>query len=204
MSWFLGLAKRIYPRCLWVLPRDKAVYLTFDDGPHPVATPIVLQTLKKHNVKATFFCVGNNIKAYPKLYEAILFAGHTVGNHTFNHENGWNTSSKNYLNSVLATRTLCPSTLFRPPYGKISIRQRKQILKLNFKIIMWSWISQDYNNNITNQKILNSLSRVTPGDILVFHDNDKTSHRIGNLIEHTIDYLKAKNFTLEPINEHEI
>lgn len=204
MTWINFATKLFYPGCIWKIPKGKTVYITFDDGPNPNATPIVLDVLKKHKINATFFCVGENIVNHPSIFSNILENGHAVGNHTFSHENGWKTSINNYLKSVQETSLLMSNHLFRPPYGRFTRKQRKMLIQNNYKIIMWSWISQDYKMNRSNESILNSLRKVKSGDILVFHDNEKTAERIGSLIDETILYLKEKNFNIETIKENEI
>lgn len=204
MSWFTGALKVVYPKCVWSIDKEDRVFLTFDDGPDPTATPLVLNVLKKHQVKATFFCVGKNVVAHPKLFGQIVNDGHAIGNHTFNHENGWTTPLNTYLDSISETSTLFNTMLFRPPYGKITAKQRRYILKRNLQIIMWSWMSHDYLSNRTNTCILRSLKRVKGGDILVFHDNHKTAARIEELIDKTITYLKENQLIFDTLKPHEI
>ena len=119
----------LYPSLTWHKSRkEKSVYLTFDDGPIPVVTPFVLNTLKNFNARATFFCIGDNAAKFPDLYSDLISSGHTVGNHTFNHLKGWNTANKDYLSNIAKCSELIPSNLFRPPYGKI----KKSLGKVGF------------------------------------------------------------------------
>ena len=112
--WWL---KKIYPHRLWqVATKEKIIYLSFDDGPHPVVTPFVLDELKKYNAKATFFCIGKNVVDYPVLYNKIIDEGHQVGNHTQHHLNGWKTNNETYLSDVALAAKNIQSNLFRPPY----------------------------------------------------------------------------------------
>ena len=120
--------RALYPNCTWKIPsKEKVIYISFDDGPHPEATPFVLAALKKFNAKATFFCIGNNVLKHPNVYESILLQGHQVGNHTYDHLNGWKTETPTYIENIKDATNLIESNLFRPPYGRIT---RKQIKKL--------------------------------------------------------------------------
>ena len=136
--------KKLYPNCVWDIPtKEKILYLTFDDGPHPTITPFVLQQLKKYNAKATFFCIGKNVAAHQNLYATIIEQGHTVGNHSYDHLNGWKTDTAHYIQNIKLAGKLIQSNLFRPPYGRIT---RSQIHKIKAdktlpqKIIMLSLI----------------------------------------------------------------
>src|SRR5688572_30076242 len=148
--WWL---KRIYSSYIWsVQTKEKIIYLSFDDGPHPVATPFVLDELKKYNAKATFFCIGKNVLAEPAIYKRILDEGHSIGNHTHNHFNGWKTKDEIYLDDVKEAGKFIDSTLFRPPYGRITLFQAKNISsalnRRDVKIIMWDVISGDFDESL--------------------------------------------------------
>ena len=142
-----------YPSFLWEMPKgEKKLYITFDDGPHPTITPQVLEILKKFNAKATFFCVGNNVKKYKETFELIKKEGHSVGSHTFNHERGWKTKTKDYVNSVKEACNLIKSPLFRPPHGRIKFSQVRALNKKfrisesqNLRIVAWTVISYDWD-----------------------------------------------------------
>ena len=168
----------LFPKNLtWEIPtNEKIIYLTFDDGPHPVATPFVLDELKKYNAKATFFCIGKNVEAYPDIYKRILTEGHRVGNHTHNHLNGRKTDNKLWLNNVKEAAKWIDSDLLRPPYGKIRPFQVQllQNAKPPFKIVMWTVLSADFDRSITPEKCFSFVKRKTkPGSIIVFHDSGK-------------------------------
>jgi peptidoglycan-N-acetylglucosamine deacetylase len=159
---------------IWnVETEEKVIYLTFDDGPVQDVTPWVLHTLERYNAKATFFCVGNNVEQNPSIYNMILAKGHTVGNHTYNHLNGWRSPVEEYTEDVMKCNEVVPSTLFRPPYGRIK-RSQVQELKDKFTIIFWSVLSGDFDAAISPEKCLNNAVTCSrPGSIVVFHDSIK-------------------------------
>ena len=179
--WWL---KKIYSSYLWsVDTKEKNVYLTFDDGPHAVATPFVLDQLKHYNAKATFFCIGKNVLAEPQIYRRILDEGHAVGNHTHHHLNGWKTENELYLADVNEAGKYIDSILFRPPYGRITSFQAKNInvalKKNNVKIIMWDVISGDFDESLTGEQCLqNVILNATNGSIIVMHDSQKAFTRL--------------------------
>lgn len=158
-----------------ILTKEKQLYLSFDDGPHETATPFVLDSLKQYNAKATFFCIGKNVKAYPNIYERILNEGHATGNHTYNHLDGWKTKNDLYVNDIADAAKYINSKLFRPPYGKIPPFVSKMLRKkLDYKIIMWHILSGDFDKKLSPQKCLeNVLLNAKPGSIIVFHDRKK-------------------------------
>ena len=174
--WWL---KRIYPNRVWhINTNEKIIYLSFDDGPHPVATPFVLDELKKHNAKATFFCIGKNVVSFPAIYKRILDEGHSVGNHTQNHLNGWQTNTDTYLADVAEASNHINSYLFRPPYGRIKTAQVKGVIKSlrneSAKIVMWDVLSGDFDESLSKENCLkNLIDNAKPGSIIVFHDSEK-------------------------------
>jgi peptidoglycan-N-acetylglucosamine deacetylase len=174
--------KKLFPNSIWDMPQsNKSLYLTFDDGPHPAITPFVLDELKKYNAKATFFCIGKNVVENPLIFDRILREGHAVGNHTYNHLNGWRTSKTDYLQNVQEAAKYIDSDLFRPPYGRISSTQRRNLLMLEkpFKIIMWSILSGDFDKNITPEQCCNNvLKNAESGSIIVFHDSEKACEKL--------------------------
>lgn len=182
----------IYPRRTWgFLPSPDSIYLTFDDGPHPEITPFVLDELKKRNMQATFFCVGENVKKYPEIFQRILDEGHQVGNHTMRHENAHKVSATNYLNSIQEASQWIPSNLFRPPYGRLSPALARKISK-NYQVIMWTWLSYDFDLNLSVSAILQKAEQIKPGDILVLHDNAKLKEKQGELLPLFLDLLISK------------
>jgi peptidoglycan/xylan/chitin deacetylase (PgdA/CDA1 family) len=198
--------KRFFSGFVWDMPHTgKTVYLTFDDGPNPEVTPWVLDLLKEHNIKATFFCIGDNIRKHPGFVYQIVTAGHVVGNHTYNHLNGWKTGETSYISNFLKCQAMIyrstphhmePVKLFRPPYGKIKSAQAKAIRKLGYKIIMWDVLSADFDQAITPQKCLsNVVDNVRPGSIIIFHDSIKASVNLRYALPAAITRLKEEGYT---------
>jgi peptidoglycan/xylan/chitin deacetylase (PgdA/CDA1 family) len=189
---------------VWDMPaKQKELYLTFDDGPHETATPFVLDQLRKYNAKATFFCIGKNVRAYPRIYQRILEEGHAVGNHTFDHLNGWKTKNELYINNIIEAAKYIDSKLFRPPYGKISPFALKPVRKkLGYKIIMWSILSADFDENLSPQKCAAYvLLSAKPGSIIVFHDSTKAWKRMSYALPETLDHFAANGFCFKTINK---
>lgn len=190
----------IFPRRTWGFSRKKnAVYLTFDDGPQEFITPWVLDLLKEKKIQATFFCVGNNIINQPEIVTRIKLEGHIIANHSMNHENGLKTNSKAYFNSIESVGVLLDNNLFRPPYGRLSSFQSIHLSK-KYKIIMWSWLSYDFDRAVSIEKILQKAKKqIKAGDIIVFHDNIKTFDRLQLLLPEVIAIIKSKNLSFELI-----
>lgn len=191
----------------WVLPRlrwrfsvsEQIVFLTFDDGPNPEITPFVLDLLKQYNWKATFFCVGQNIEKHPELFQRVLSEGHAIGNHTMKHLNSIKTDKETYLNSFREFERVYSSRLFRPPYGRIKPSVAKEISKTH-QIIMWSWLSYDYDLTVSNGRILDEAKRIRQGDILVLHDNAKITERQKRLLPQLFEQLQKRGFRSEVIS----
>ena len=194
--------RTIFPNKTWGFSRiNNAVYLTFDDGPDPVVTTWVLDLLKENEIKATFFCVGENVQKNPDIYKRIVTEGHAVGNHSMNHIKGIKSSVTEYLHSVDEAGKFIDSKLFRPPYGRISIRQTKHIKK-RYKIIMWSWLSYDFDRTVPIKTVLEKAERqIKAGDILVFHDNPKTMDRLQELLPSIIQMINKKGLNFYRIDE---
>lgn len=189
----------IFPRKIWGVSSSNKVYLTFDDGPTTNLTSWILNELEKENIKATFFCVGENAKQYPQLMDEMMSRGHTVGNHTMRHENGNKTSKEEYLKSIEEAEPFTSTTLFRPPYGRLPINYIKPIRK-KYKIIMWSWLSYDYDQKVSEEKIIAKANKIKAGDILVLHDNSKVENRLKIILPQIIKIVNDKGLQFEVIN----
>ncbi len=194
----------LYPSLIWRGSADeKTVFLTFDDGPVPGPTESVLETLDSFKIKATFFCIGENIRKHPAVFQKVLSNGHAIGNHTYNHVNGWKTPSSEYeKNTLLCTEEIKQHTgvqpqLFQPPYGRIS---RKQIsaLKTIYSIIMWDVLSFDYNPKLNQNKALkNTIDATRPGSIVVFHDSHKAENNVNYLLPRFIESCLEQGFRFD-------
>lgn len=199
------LLKRFFASLTWQIPgSEKNLYLTFDDGPHPTATPFILDQLNRVGAKASFFCLGKNVAAYPDLLERILDEKHTVGNHTYNHLNGWKTSDKIYYEDIAKAARLIDSDLFRPPYGKITPFQIKLLQNkkayVPSSIIMWSLLSGDFDEKLSPQKCYqNILLNAKSGDIIVFHDSQKAWERLQFALPRVLDHFSAGGFSFKPL-----
>ena len=200
--WWL---KKLYPQRLWSMTtKEKFIYLTFDDGPHPIATPFVLDVLKKYNAKATFFCIGKNVVAYPDIYSRILKEGHQVGNHTQNHPNGWKTETGAYLDNVAEASIYIKSNLFRPPYGRIKQAQAKGISDAikdkSATIVMWDVLSGDFDEALSGEQCLkNVVTHSNQGSIIVFHDSEKAFPRLKSTLPATLEFFAAKKYDFRAI-----
>ncbi|MCB0467871.1 MAG: polysaccharide deacetylase family protein [Aequorivita sp.] len=191
----------LYPERIWAFSRSSnSVFLTFDDGPIPELTPWVLDELKKHNAKATFFCIGENIQKHPEIFQRILSEGHSVGNHTFNHLKGTKTETSKYIENILIAEKLIDSKLFRPPYGKITSKQAKILQSKGFKIVMWDIISYDYDATISEEKCLqNVLKNIKPGCIVVFHDSIKAEKNLRFVLQKVLEIISERGWKCNPI-----
>jgi peptidoglycan-N-acetylglucosamine deacetylase len=195
------LFRTVFPKYIWRIPINKpTIYLTFDDGPVPNATEFVLKTLSKYQIKATFFCIGENVVKYPTLFNEILSNGHSIGNHTMNHLNGWNTDNQIYIENFRACAEVVPKTnLFRPPYGKIKKKQANSILQ-GSQIIMWDVISGDFSLDISPKECLEkSIQYTEPGTIIVFHDSEKAYKNMSFALPQYIEHFLERGYRFEPI-----
>ncbi len=184
----------------WELPaRAGEIFLTFDDGPIPEITPQVLDILKQYQAKATFFCVGDNVLKHPDVYQQVLEAGHTTGNHTFHHLNGWKTPLIEYLADIEKCSQLVKSSLFRPPYGRIK-PSYIQSIKPDYQIIMWSVLSGDFDVDSSPEKVLdNALQHTTDGSIVVFHDSLKAADRLFYALPGFLKHFSDKGYKFSAI-----
>lgn len=192
-----------YPSLLWHVPvKDKILYLTFDDGPIPEVTPWVLEELKKRNVKATFFCIGDNVRKHPTIFQSIRENGHTTGNHTYHHLNGWDTADKKYSEDIELANKLISSRLFRPPYGKIRISQISA-LKKKYRIVMWDVLSKDYDTNLNGEQCYQRVIKsALPGSVIVFHDSLKAQDRLRLALPKVMDDFIKMGYTFAALPEN--
>ncbi len=197
--------RKLIPGAVWRLPqKEKTVYLTFDDGPIPEVTPWVLDLLRKYNIKATFFCVGDNVRKHPEVFKMLVSAGHSVGNHTFNHLQGFKVKSDKYVENVELADAYIRSNLFRPPHGHLRIRQGTRLSK-KFRFVMWDVITRDYNRKLSGEYVLNVVKRYARnGSIIVFHDSIKAEKNMKYALPRAIEFLLSEGYKFEKITEEEI
>ena len=191
-----SILQRLYPcgKCRV----GKAVYLTFDDGPIPEVTPKVLEILDRYGVKATFFMVGENIDKHPEVFEMVVKGGHAIGNHTYNHMKGWKFSTAEYIANV--QKFPKETKLFRPPYGRTWVWQRKAVKKLGYEIYLWDVLTRDYNPRRTPEAMLRQIQRQTrPGSIINFHDSVKSNERMLEVLPKAIEWLLANGYELKTL-----
>lgn len=191
----------LFPGAVWRLPdsHKKVAYITFDDGPVPEVTPEVLSILDRHEVKATFFVVADNVRRYPRLFDEIRRRGHSFGNHTMHHIQGVKVSADDYFEDVRLASDIVPSSLFRPPHGLMRLSQLNGIKK-NFTVVMHDVVTRDYNSRISPGKVLDNVRRyVRPGSIIVFHDSLKSMKNVLAALEPSIVWLKQNGYELRPI-----
>jgi peptidoglycan/xylan/chitin deacetylase (PgdA/CDA1 family) len=197
------LLKKLYPNLIWnIRPATRCIYLTFDDGPIPIVTPFVLNILKKHNAKATFFCIGDNVSKHTDIFEQVKTDGHAIGNHTFNHLKGWITDNTIYLNNFLQADKLLDTSLFRPPYGRIKRAQIKLLKKARpeLKIIMWDVLSGDFDINLSPEACLkNVLKHTEAGSIIVFHDSLKAFDRLEYVLPRALEYWSKEGYSFNAL-----
>lgn len=194
------IIKALYSQLTWEIPNtENKIYLTFDDGPTPEITDWTLDILKQFNIKATFFCLGQNVEKYPKIYQRILDEGHATGNHSFSHPSGWKTNDADYFDDIERSQKLINSKLFRPPYGRITKSQAKH-LKEQYSIIMWSVLSGDFDVKISPEKCLeNVIKHTKSGSIIVFHDSEKAAPNLKYALPKAIENLMERGFVFDSL-----
>lgn len=198
------ILKRIFAKYTWsFFTNKKEIYLTFDDGPIPKVTEFVLDQLHNFNAKATFFCIGDNIRKHPAIFSRIVNEGHSVGNHTFNHLNGWKSNNTTYIENTNKCENLLPhqkTKLFRPPYGKIKRIQAKKLIAKGYKVIMWDVLSADFGTSISKEKCLqNVLKNVENGSIIVFHDSIKASDKLRYVLPRILNEFSQQGYEFKAI-----
>ena len=187
-----GFTEKLFPGIHFSLPPGEgAIYLTFDDGPHPQSTPLLLELLAKYDARATFFCLGRNVEKYPAVYESIIAGGHAVGNHTWSHPAGWTTGTTRYMADVEKASVVIGSNLFRPPYGRITPAQYLQLRK-KYSIIMWTRQFADYRKTFNPARV--NLNGISPGDIFVLHDTPESITRTLPMLERILDLNCGSTF----------
>ncbi|MDD2549143.1 MAG: polysaccharide deacetylase family protein [Bacteroidales bacterium] len=186
---------QLFPRLLWRIPNsDNTIYLTFDDGPTQGVTPWVIDTLKKYNAKATFFCLGKNVEMHPDIFQRIIDEGHGVGNHSYSHLKGWETPIAQYVQDVDLANDILNTNLYRPPYGRIRPNQAR-ILKERYKIVMWSLLSMDYSRWITPKRCARMVvNKLHPGAIIVFHDSIKAEENMRYALVKLLEEVKRRGW----------
>jgi peptidoglycan-N-acetylglucosamine deacetylase len=174
------------------------LFLTFDDGPVPEITPWVLDCLKEYNAKATFFCVGENVTRHPDIFGRILSEGHSVGNHTYNHLNGWKTSLPDYIENIQRCVEI-DSDLFRPPYGRMTLPQYR-LLSQSYRIIMWDVLSTDFDLRISGSTCYRRvIQNAGKGSVIVFHDSIKAAERLCYCLPKVLEYYRDKGYSFKRI-----
>ena len=193
------LIQFLFPKWNWKGTGINSIYLTFDDGPNKKITPWILSFLKSKNIKATFFCVGEMAAQSPEILEEIIKDGHAIGHHTMHHENGWKTTLNDYVGAVKQSGEFINSRLFRPPYGKITLAQSKKLRGEGFNIIMWTWLSYDFDPQVSAQKIVSKAKKIKGGDILVFHDNAHDIEKTKELLPQIINGLLGRGLNFKTL-----
>ena len=196
------IARAFNKKAIWSIPNNvKEIFLTFDDGPTPLITNHTLDILKKHNIKATFFCLGKQVEKNPEIFKKIIDEGHAVGNHSYSHLKGWTTKNEQYLEDVRKGEAIIKSNLFRPPYGKIK-RSQVNLLNPQTKIILWDVLPGDFSPKNNVEKIVsNTLNSVESGSIIVLHDNNKCGNKMLQALPIIIEKLKEKKYKFSAITE---
>ncbi|MFT4023842.1 MAG: polysaccharide deacetylase family protein [Flavihumibacter sp.] len=195
------LLRAMYPRRLWQMDgKEKKIYLTFDDGPHPEITPWVLALLRQYHAKASFFCIGKNVLAYPQVYAQLLAESHVTGNHTMHHVNGWKTANNDYLTNVAECSKWVNSRLFRPPYGKLTHAQSRLLQKQGYRVVMWSVLSGDFDHTISGADCWENVQNNTRGgSVVVFHDSEKAFDRLSYTLPRLLEKFTKEGYRFEAL-----
>ena len=197
-----GFVRGLFPKALWRMnPDEKAVYLTFDDGPIPVVTPWVVELLGRYDIKATFFMVGDNVRKHPQEFRQVIEAGHRVGNHTFNHLKGLFTETNEYLDNVEKADALIHSKLFRPPHGMLRRSQYNELSK-RYQFVMWDLVTRDYSNRLCGEDVLTKVKKyVRNGSIITFHDSLRSEDNLRYALPRAIEWLLEQGYEFKLFEE---
>lgn len=197
-----GFVRDLFPKALWRMnPDEKAVYLTFDDGPIPVVTPWVVELLGRYDIKATFFMVGDNVRKHPQEFRQVIEAGHRVGNHTFNHLKGLFTETNEYLDNVEKADALIHSKLFRPPHGMLRRSQYNELSK-HYQFVMWDLVTRDYSNRLCGEDVLTKVKKyVRNGSIITFHDSLRSEDNLRYALPRAIEWLLEQGYEFKLFEE---
>lgn len=193
-----GIFRYLFPKALWRMnPNEKAVYLTFDDGPIPVVTPWVVDLLGKYGIKATFFMVGDNVRKHPQEFKYVVDNGHRIGNHTFNHLKGFIISTDRYIENVELANTYIKSNLFRPPHGFLNHRLYNRLSK-NYKFVMWDLVTRDYSYRMCGKDVLANIKKYTRnGSIITFHDSLRSESNLKYALPRAIEWLQEQGYSFK-------
>lgn len=192
------LIRLLYPHAIWRMdPNEKAVYLTFDDGPIPEMTPWVLDVLDHYGIKATFFLVGDNVRKHPREFEMLKERGHRLGNHTYNHIRGFEWLTKNYLANTEKANELIHTDLFRPPHGHMRWLQY-EVLRRKYRIIMWDLVTRDYSKHLNGKQVFEKVKHyVRNGSIITFHDSLKSEKNTKYALPRSIEWLQEQGYAFK-------
>ena len=197
------ILKQIYGNVVWEMnEEEKSIYLTFDDGPHPTETRFILDLLQQYSAKGTFFCLGMNVENHPDIFEEVIKEGHSIGNHTFSHFDGWRTNQEKYFNDVTKASELIKTKIFRPPYGHITRFEVKKLTENHhLKTIMWSIMAGDFDHKTSGEQCLhNVIDYAKPGSIVVFHDNDSASKNMRYALPRALDFFSNNGYSFKSIS----
>lgn len=200
MSLLQNISEKVYPQFLWHGSRDeRKVYLTFDDGPTPDVTNFVLEQLEAYKAPAAFFCIGRQVEKHPDLFEKIQQAGHTIGNHSYSHIDGWKSTPQAYLNNIQQCAEVFSSPYLRPPYGRINPMTVDELCR-QYQIVMWDVLSRDYETGFSVDDMFSIVQRDThPGSIIVMHDSAKAGAALKELLPRVLQFLSDENYTFAPL-----
>jgi len=193
--------RSLYGPCIWSVPtKEKVLFLTFDDGPFPGITDFVLDQLRIFGAKGTFFCVGEQVERHPALYRRILDEGHSTGNHTYSHLDGWRTANRRYYNDIEQARGLIRSRLFRPPHGHITPLQARRLTRgaAPLQVVQWSILSGDFDPATDAEQCYDNVARhAAPGAIVVFHDNESAARNLRSVLPRVLSTFSAEGYRFE-------